>query len=136
MMIECILNPEQQDLDFLTNMINQETKDFGRVNSVAFFVKNPDNQIIAGCNCYIIFGVIHIDQLWVDANYRKRGLGRSIMEKVHDYGRKSNCSMVTVSTISFLVNTRNFYEKLGYKIDFERLGYTGGASYVFYKKDL
>lgn len=136
MMIERILTPDNQDLDFLTKMINQETTDFGVVDPVAFFVKNRENQIIAGCNCYIIFGAIHIDQLWVHPDYRKQGLGRSIMEKVHDYGRELNCSMATVATMSFLVNARNFYEKLNYKSDFERFGYTAGASYIFYKKNL
>ncbi len=136
MIVERTLTPDHQDLDFLTKMINQETTDFGVVDSVAFFVKNRENQIIAGCNCYVIFGAIHIDQLWVHPDHRKQGLGRSIMEKVHDYGRKLNCKMATVATMSFLVDARKFYEKLHYTSDFERHGYAEGASYIFFSKNL
>ncbi len=51
------------------------------------------------------------------------------MKHVHDYGRKVGCKIVTVVTMSF--QSQGFYEKLGYKLDFERSGYVNGSSCLF-----
>ena len=98
-------------------------------------MRDEHNQIIAGCNGSVIFGSIYTDQLWVHPNYRKNGLGHQLMEAVHDYGRKSECSMATVTTMSFQ-GAKTFYEKLGYVSDFERPGYTQNSSCIFLKRSL
>jgi ribosomal protein S18 acetylase RimI-like enzyme len=135
MKIEYTHSPKSEDVDFLTAKINEEIKGYGSVFPFAFFIRNKDDQIIAGCNGYIIFGCIYTDQLWVDPNYRNQGFARSLMEKVHEYGRKQGYSMATLCTMSFQ-NAVNFYKKLGYKVDFERQGYAEDASYLFLRRDL
>ena len=57
------------------------------------------------------------------------------MKAVHNYGRKSGCSMATVVTMSFQ-GAVVFYEKLGYIMDFERGGYTQNSSCHFMRKEL
>ena len=74
-------------------------------------------------------------QLQEQIHHRKNGLGHKLMEAVHDYGRKSECSMATVATMSFQ-DAKAFYEKLGYVSDFERQGYTRGSSCIFLKRSL
>ena len=133
--IEYTKNPATSDIDFLTKEINQETPDFGSAHPFAFFVRDEHNQIIAGCNGSVIFGSIYTDQLWVHPAHRKNGLGHQLMEAVHDYGRKSGCSMATVATMSFQ-GAKAFYEKLGYVMDFERSGYTQNSSCIFLKRSL
>jgi GNAT superfamily N-acetyltransferase len=83
-----------------------------KLNPFAFFIRDEKNQIIAGCNGSVIFGSIYTDQLWVHPDHRKNGLGHQLMEAVHDYGRRSGCSMATVATMSFQ-GAKSFYEKLG-----------------------
>lgn len=129
------LNPSGDDINFLTDKINLETPEFGEAYTFYFFIKDDNKNIIAGCNGSIVFGSIYTDQLWVDKQYRKLGLGRKLMEEVHDYGRKSGCTFATVATMSFQC-AREFYEKLGYTCDFERLGYTQNSSCIFLKKTL
>jgi ribosomal protein S18 acetylase RimI-like enzyme len=135
MKIELDYSPEAKDIEFLTAKINEEVKEYGSAFPFAFFIRNKDDQIIAGCNGYIIFGCIYTDQLWVDPNYRHQGFAKSLMEKVHEHGRKQACSMATVCTMSFQ-NAVNFYKKLGYTVDFERQGYAKDASCLFLRKDL
>ncbi len=135
MNIEFTSTPASEDIDFLTQKINQETAEFGEAHPFAFFIRDERNQIIAGCNGSVIFGSIYTDQLWVHPNYRKNGLGHQLMEAVHDYGRRSGCSMATVATMSFQ-GAKTFYEKLGYVVDFERLGYTQNSSCHFMRKEL
>ena len=135
MKIEHTSTPGSVDVDFLTQKINQETPEFGEAHSFAFFLRDECNQIIAGCNGSVIFGSIYTDQLWVHPDQRKVGLGRKLMEQVHDYGRKSGCSMATVATMSFQ-GASSFYEKLGYVVDFERPGYIQNSSSIFLKRSL
>ncbi len=127
--------PVSVDIDFLTQKINQETPDFGEAHPFAFFIRDESNQIIAGCNGSVIFGIIYTDQLWVHPAHRKNGFGHKLMEAVHDYGRRSGCSMATVATMSFQ-GAKSFYEKLGYVSDFERPGYTQNSSCYFMRKEL
>lgn len=133
--IEFTASPATEDIEFLTEKINDETKNYGDVRSFAFFIRNKDGKIIAGSNAYIIFGVIHTDQLWVHPEHRRRGLGRILMESIHEHGRKNECKIATVNTMSFLEAVK-FYEQLGYEKDFERSGYSKNSSHIFLKKIL
>jgi GNAT superfamily N-acetyltransferase len=135
MYIEQTANPNSKDIDFLTDKINQGVGDFKSIVPFGLFIKDENKQIIAGLNGYFIHGVIHTDQLWVDPGYRKRGLGRKLMEKVDELGRKEQCQMATICTMCFL-NVQKFYEKLGYVVDFVRFGYANGSNRIFLMKKL
>lgn len=127
--------PDNSDIEFLTDKINEETKDFGIATTFGFFIRDEANNIIAGCNGSIIFGCAYTDQLWVAKNYRKDGLGKKLMIAVHEYGKKLGCTMATVNTMSFQ-GAKEFYEKLGYIIDFKRKGYNKNSCCLFMKKEL
>ncbi|MDP1974843.1 MAG: GNAT family N-acetyltransferase [Alphaproteobacteria bacterium] len=132
------LNPKSQDIDFLTQKINEDAQKNGiqeKAYSFAFFMRGAKDNIIAGCNGSVIYGSIYTDQLWVHEAYRNQGLGTTLMQQVHDYGREIGCSMASIATMSFQKASK-FYENLGYVCDFERIGYSNGASCVFMKKIL
>lgn len=133
--IEFVNNPTSEDVEFLTEKINLETADYGNVKTFAFFIRDESGKIIAGSNAYIIFDVVHTDQIWVHPEYRYQGFGRKFMESIHEYGRKNGCKIATVNTMSFLTAVQ-FYEKLGYEKDFERSGYAKNSSHIFFKKIL
>lgn len=128
--LEVTGDPASTDLDFLTQKINEELA----ASPFAIFVRNEEGKIIAGCSGSVIFGSIYTDQLWVDPNLRNRGLGKKLMEAVHEYGKKQGCTLATVTTMDF--QAPNFYAKLGYKIDFSKEGYNKGASCIFMSKKL
>jgi len=135
MQIEFTLTPTSTDIDFLTEKINEGTPGYGTAYPFGFFMRDEDENIIAGCNGSVIFGRIYTDQLWVHPDHRGKGLGRMFMEHVHDYGRQEGCSLATVNTMSFQ-GALSFYEKLGYTMDFERKGYAKGSSLLCLKKEL
>jgi ribosomal protein S18 acetylase RimI-like enzyme len=130
MKIEQIFAPNSKDIGFLTKKLSQETPDFDEMHPFAFFIRNKNGQIIAGCDGSVIFGSIHTRQLWVDANQRKSGLGRRLLTQVHDYGRTNRCKIATLATMSFH-RALEFYKKLGYTVDFERPGYAQNSSCIF-----
>ena len=73
--------------------------------------------------------------VYVHKDYRKQGLGRKLVDKVHNHGREAGCKMTTLSTMSFQ-DALGFYEKLGYIVDLERPGYVDGSSLICLKKEL
>ena len=135
MKIEQTLSPDQKDIDFLREMIDAENPDKDAVYPIGFFIRDDKGKIVAGCNCFILFGVIYTDQLWVHKNYRKQGLGTQLLEQVHDHGRKVGCTMATVATMSFQ-KALGFYEGLGYVSDLTREGCVDGSKCIFLKKIL
>lgn len=132
------LQPDSQDIDFLTQKINEDAQKKGiqeKAYAFAFFIRDTKDIIIAGCNGSVIYGNIYTDQLWVHEDYRNQGLGTKLMQQVHNYGRKIDCSMASIATMSFQ-KAAQFYEKLGYICDFERLNYSNGASCLFMTRPL
>jgi ribosomal protein S18 acetylase RimI-like enzyme len=135
MKIEQTTTPDQQDISFLMRKIDEEIPDFGKTQPFAFFIRDKDRNIIAGCNAFVVFGVIYLDQLWIRTDLRRQGLGTRLMESVHEYGKNIGCTMVTLTTMDFQGAVK-FYEKLGYIIDFKRQGYARNSSCIFLKKEL
>lgn len=135
MTIEFANHPSTADIDFMTQKINEEIEGFGSAHSFAFFIRDEAGNIIAGCHGSVIFGCIYTDQLWVDKEFRKSGLGSKLMKAVHAYGIQNECAMATVATMSFQ-GAKAFYQKLGYEVDFERDGYAEGSRCLFLRKDL
>lgn len=135
MNIEFTTAPNAADINFITQKINEETTDFSSAYTFAFFIRDDAGNIIGGCNGGVVFGCIYTDQLWVSKEYRGKGLGRKLLEAVHEYGKKVGCRIAVLNTMSFQ-NVRSFYEKLGYIVDFEREGYEQNSCCLFMKKEL
>lgn len=135
MQLDFTLAPSSESIDWLTQNINDEPGTFSQAYPFAFFMRDGPKALVAGCNGSVIFGSIYTDQLWVAKDYRRRGLGKQLMEAVHTYGKSLGCLFATVNSMSFQ-HTRAFYESLGYSLEYERSGYAGGASCLFFKKYL
>lgn len=51
-----------------------------------------------------------------------------------DYGRSNKCPFAFVATMSF--QAREFYEKIGFTLEFTRSGYKHGTSFHYLRKEL
>lgn len=60
-------------------------QEYGKAYKCTFFIRNITNEIVAGCNGSVIFGVIYTDQLWFKNELRGQGIGKQLMEKIHEY---------------------------------------------------
>lgn len=130
--------PAPGAVDFLTEAINQEAHSLGieePTESFGFFIRDAAGTIVAGCNGALIYGSIYTDQLWVARAFRGQGLGKQLMEKVHELGRLKQCAHATVCTMSFQ-NAKAFYKKLGYSVDFARPRYRNNSQCFFLSKTL
>lgn len=130
------ISSSDSDIDFLSDQINEETKEeFGSYQKFAFFIRDEAQKIIAGCNGWIIFGSIYTDQLWVHPKHRGLGMAAKLMDDVHQLGREHGCSMATVCTMSFQ-KAQSFYEKLDYHVDFSQAGYVHNSSCIYLSRSL
>lgn len=82
----------------------------------------------------VFWGTLHIRHLFIEARYRKQGLGSILIQKAFEYGRANGCSVAFVDTMSY--QALGFYQKLGFVLEFTRTGFSHNTSLHFLKKSL
>jgi len=94
-----------------------------------------EGEKLMACVCVQIFwGQLHIKYMIVEEPYRNQGLGRTMMENAFEFGRTRGCTFAFVETLNF--QAPEFYQKLGFVVELERLGYTKGSSFFYMRKEL
>jgi ribosomal protein S18 acetylase RimI-like enzyme len=56
-----------------------------------------------------------LDELFIEKNFRGKGVGLQLINAVEDYFRKKKCNIVRVEVFSPNQSARKFYEKFGYQ---------------------
>jgi ribosomal protein S18 acetylase RimI-like enzyme len=56
---------------------------------------------------------IEIDDLCVDAQYRKKGIGKMLFDEVVKYAKEKNAKFIELGVWEFNQNAKKFYEHLG-----------------------
>ncbi len=98
---------------------------------VFYTAKQGNGNIIATCGIYEIESKIaKIECLYVDKNYRGKGIATKLFNNVLEYAKNNNYSEVRLGTSLQLENAIKLYEKNG----FEAYKYDTDESEVFYKK--
>lgn len=135
--IICEPKPSLED----TAVINKGVSDYARqqknmdpVEPFAFFVKDKNGKILAGCSGAFIYGCMHVGNLWVIESLRKQGIGTQLLKEAEKLAREKECTLATLNTMDW--GARELYEKLGYKIDHSREGYKNHSTFYFLKKEL
>ncbi len=77
---------------------------------------------------------LHIKYLFVEKNYRGKGIARLLMNHALEYGKKRGCQFTFVETMSF--QAPEFYQKMGFTIEFSRPGYAENTTFHYLKKSL
>lgn len=78
-----------------------------------FIVKNTDD-VIGGINAYVFSGVLFIDILFVEENYREKKIGTYLLQKVENEAKKRGGTLSHLDTFDF--QAKDFYLKAGYEI--------------------
>ena len=78
-------------------------------------VVDIDGKIIAGCTGYIYpWGMLYIDDMWVDEKYRRKELGSNVLQAVEKVAKEKGCYLITLGTWDF--QARPYYLKHGYTV--------------------
>ena len=87
---------------------------FGPRNELPLsIVAHAGDAVVGGLNGSTHWGWCYIRQLWVHADWRRRGLGRRLMEEVETLARARNCAGLYVDT--FDSGAASFYERAGFE---------------------
>ena len=103
-------------------------------NRLTEILKNNDNCVFVVLENEEIIGWIHgfytrrvesnslveIGGLVVDENYRKRGIGKILVERINKWAESKECKKVRVRCNTVRKETHIFYEKIGFKINKEQ----------------
>lgn len=93
-----------------------------------------EGRIVGGLAGSTNFDWLYIETLAVEASYRKRGLGRKLVEVAERIAVERGCCGSWVDTLSF--QAPMFYARLGYEKFGELPHYPGSQSRLFFRKIL
>ncbi len=83
------------------------------------FVAELKDKIVGYVFCDIIeegIGLtLYIDDLCVDPEFRKGGIGGALLDKAAEYGKEKKCRCMMLNVWEFNTSALNFYEKYGLK---------------------
>ncbi len=129
-------HPNQEDIQVLIRGITDNAKQqrgFDALDFFAFFIRDENNTIVGGCNGGTLYGGLHIDSLWVSDVIRNKGWGIKLVHAALTYGKEKNCNFATVNTMDW--EALGFYQKLGFKIEFQRSGFHKNSVFYFLRKE-
>ena len=112
-----------REIDYYTGLISDE--------STAVFVAELDEDVIG-----FVHGIVRdasgipilvprrftiIDSIVVNSEYKKRGIGRMLMEAMEDWSKKNGATSIELNVYEFNKEAKTFYENLGYETFSRRL---------------
>ena len=106
----------------------------GFSNDPIVFEINNGGLNLGVCVARIFWGNLHVKQLVVQEEYRVQGIGKQLMEHALEFGKKQGCKFALVETMSF--QAHQFYQKLGFEVEFKRDGFVEGVSMYYLRKEL
>lgn len=92
---------------------NSETTGHHDAELFAASIPGPTGEVIAAVTGHTWGGTCYVSNLWVHADFRGEGHGRSLMAAVEASAKNRGCAQILLSTHSF--QAPKFYERLGFK---------------------
>jgi ribosomal protein S18 acetylase RimI-like enzyme len=103
---------------------------FGRIG---VFVRDEAGTVMAGLDASFYAGWLFVNDLWVHAELRRRGIGRRLLHEAERRAVAHGVHSVWLDTFSF--QAPGFYRHLGYEV-FGTLDYPPDVQRFFLKKPL
>jgi len=109
--------------------------DFGPRNEIPLsIIASAGDEVVGGLNGSTHWGWCYIRQLWVQANWRRLGLGQRLLIEAEAQARARDCAGLYVDT--FDPGAAAFYERAGFE-RFGRIeGFPPGHGRTFLQKKL
>ena len=112
------LNPDDKHIDLsLANNIWRKIK----TNNIEYFVALDDKKIIASCYICIIPNLTRggksigfIENVITDQQYRKKGIGKRIIEMAIEHAKENNCYKVLLQSSNYREGAHLFYKSIGF----------------------
>ncbi|SDJ16076.1 GNAT family N-acetyltransferase [Salimicrobium halophilum] len=118
--MEIIQQWKQDDSDYIRKKViehnMQELPDELKTpnKDISFMLKDDSGEICGGITANSFWHHVHIEFLWVAEEYRGKGYGRTLLEKVERFARNNECRFVYLDSFSF--QAPEFYINNGYEV--------------------
>jgi GNAT superfamily N-acetyltransferase len=112
---------------------NREFFDNPKFERLGVFLRDGQNNVVAGLAGSTYANWLFVDNLWIRADLRRQGLGRRLMTDAEQRARERGCHSAWLDTWSF--QAPDFYQKLGYTV-FGTLDYPPEHKRFFLQKRL
>ncbi|MEL0009308.1 MAG: GNAT family N-acetyltransferase [Flammeovirgaceae bacterium] len=115
----------EKALDQVSNTVERlENDGFGDSPVYNLFVAESNNKIIGIAITFFRYSTwkgknLYIEDLVVSENFRRRGIGLKIFEKVKEFAEDSSCVGISLQVLDWNKIGINFYKKLNMKLDNE-----------------
>lgn len=86
----------------------RESKPFG-------FAQKENGRVVGGITGTTVWDWLIVNELWVDASYRKTGLGSALLGQAETWAISVGCRFARLNTFEF--EAREFYEAHGYRVE-------------------
>lgn len=63
---------------------------------------------------WIEFKQCHVEDFFVDLDYRSKGIGTSLMENVISYAKEMDCEVIELNSLITNIRAHKFYERVGF----------------------
>jgi GNAT superfamily N-acetyltransferase len=109
--------------DFSDELLMRVSKIWDEIekNNIKYFIAKENDEIIASCYICIIPNLTHngksigyIENVITDSKYRRKGIGRKIMEMAINYAKKNNCYKIVLQSGIERTDAHKFYENMGF----------------------
>jgi ribosomal protein S18 acetylase RimI-like enzyme len=113
---------------------NRAAADWSAVRPLACFARLPLGELVGGAVARTWGGCCELRQVWVDPAYRRRGVGRHLVELIEAAARARRCTLLFLETFSF--QAPELYRALGFETVCELGGFPGGVTKYIMRKSL
>ncbi|MFG6431261.1 GNAT family N-acetyltransferase [Roseateles sp. LYH14W] len=103
---------------------NDKAAPLDEVLPLATFAHLPSGEVVGGAIGRTWGACCELQQLWVHDGYRRRGLGRQLLQAFEARAEARGCQTIYLETFSFQAPA--FYRALGYDVALELAGFAPG----------
>lgn len=110
-------NPTEQEIQYVRDALmrfNDERVGADGHTPLTFVEHDADGNVIGGILGGTYWGWLYIDILWVQENYRGKGIGSKLLLTAEEEAIRRGCHHVHLDTMSW--QAPDFYKKHGYEV--------------------
>lgn len=112
---------------------NLQAADLAAVRPLFFFARDADGAVIGGLRARVWGGAWEVQQLWVDARHRRRGIGSALLCQLEAAARSRGGTSMYLETFSFQAPA--LYARNGYEVACRLEGFPDGiVKYVMRRR--